>query len=72
MERETRRQVRQGEETIMKKLICGLLILGWIPTLVVVGAGRWVSGLPLLAQSRTPVKVTRIFTGPDGKTHVEE
>ncbi len=24
------------------------------------------------AQSRTPIKVTRIFTGPDGQTHAEE
>jgi|SRR5438552_3463251 len=46
----------------MKKLLSAVLVLGWIPTLAVV-----------LAQPRaTPMKVTRLFTGPDGKTKVEE
>jgi hypothetical protein len=27
---------------------------------------------PAIAQPRTPVKVTRLFTGPDGQTHAEE
>jgi hypothetical protein len=26
----------------------------------------------VVAQRRTPVKITRIFTGPDGQTHAEE
>ena len=45
----------------MKKLLSAVLVLGWIPTLAVV-----------LAQPRTPMKVTRLYTGPDGKTKVEE
>jgi hypothetical protein len=27
---------------------------------------------PVVAQRRTPIKITRIFTGPDGLTHAEE
>ena len=56
----------------MKKLLSGVLILGWIPTLAVMTGARWVGGDAALAQSRTPVKVTRIYTGADGKTKVEE
>ncbi len=56
----------------MKKLLCLVLVLGWIPTLAVVLGARWIAGVPLLAQARTPVTVTRLYTGPDGKTHVEE
>ena len=53
----------------MKKLISGVLMLGWIPTLaVVMGTPREL----LLAQGKTPAKVTRIYTGADGKTKVEE
>ena len=48
-----------------------LLALGWVPTLALVAGG----GL-LRAQNeereRTPIKVTRIYTGDDAKTHVEE
>jgi hypothetical protein len=47
----------------MKKiLLLGIVVaaLGWIPTIA------------MIAQTRTPVKVTRIYTGPDGKTKVEE
>ncbi len=47
------------------------LVLGWIPTLVVVTGARWTDE-PALAQTRTPIKVTRIYTGDDGKTHAEE
>jgi hypothetical protein len=46
---------------MMKKLLSAVLALGWIPTLAV-----------MLAQPRTAMKVTRLFTGPDGKTKVEE
>lgn len=56
----------------MKKPLLVLLALGWIPTLGLLCGARWMSGVPLLAQSRTPIKVTRLFTGPDGKTHMEE
>ena len=56
----------------MKKLLCGVLVLGWIPTLGVVTGAKWMAGAPLAAQGPTPVKVTRLYTGADGKTKVEE
>jgi hypothetical protein len=56
----------------LKRLLFAGLALGWIPTLALVFGARWISGEPLIAQARTPIKVTRLFTGPDGKTHVEE
>ena len=54
----------------MKKVMCGVLMLGWIPTLAVVAGARWTEAL--FAQGRTPLKVTRIYTGPDGKTKAED
>ena len=49
------------------------LILGWIPTLVVATGGlREMDSDTAIAQERSPVKVTRIYTGADGKTHAEE
>jgi hypothetical protein len=59
-------------EAGMQKILCGVLMLGWIPTLAVVTGARWAGGDSLFAQSRTPVKVTRIYTGADGKTKAEE
>jgi hypothetical protein len=56
----------------MKKVLCGVALLGWVPTLAFVAGARWISGDSVLAQARTPVKVTRIYTGSDGKTKVEE
>jgi hypothetical protein len=56
----------------MKRALCGVLMLGWIPTLAIVAGARWADGESLFAQSRTPVKVTRLYTGTDGKTKVEE
>jgi hypothetical protein len=56
----------------MKKLLSGALMLGWIPTLAIVLGAHWVGGETTAAQGKTPAKVTRIFTGPDGKTKVEE
>ena len=56
----------------MKKLLYGVLMLGWIPTLALVSGAEWMAGESLLAQGRTPVKVTRIYTGTDGKTKMEE
>ncbi|MGH9148390.1 MAG: hypothetical protein ACRD1Q_16890, partial [Vicinamibacterales bacterium] len=56
----------------MKKLLYAVLLLGWVPTLIVVTGTRWVKGEPVFAQGRTPIKVTRIYTGPDGKTKSEE
>jgi hypothetical protein len=56
----------------MKKLLYALLVLGWIPTLATVTGARWMAGEPVFGQGRTPVTVTRIYTGPDGKTKLEE
>ena len=47
-------------------------MLGWVPTLGVVTGAKWIAGDYLAAQGRTPVKVTRIYTGADGKTKAEE
>src|SRR5262249_58350642 len=49
-----------------------LLTLGWIPTLAVIIGIWWTTGESVSAQGSTPVKVTRLYTGPDGKTKVEE
>ena len=57
---------------MMRRLIYGVLMLGWIPTLGVVTGANWMSDGALAFQSRTPVKVTRIYTGADGKTKAEE
>jgi hypothetical protein len=56
----------------MKKILQGVLVLGWIPTLLVITGVRWSAGTPAEAAERTPVKITRLFTGPDNKTHAEE
>ena len=45
--------------------------LGWVPTLALV-AVHWTGEAHVGAQERTPIKVTRIYTGEDGKTHAEE
>jgi hypothetical protein len=52
------------------KRIGGVLMLGWIPTLAIVAGAKWTDAL--FAQGTTPVKVTRIYTGTDGQTKVEE
>jgi hypothetical protein len=59
-------------EASVKKALYVLLMLGWIPTLAVVTGARWISGESVSAQGNTPVKVTRLYTGSDGKTKVEE
>lgn len=56
----------------MNRWLQGVLVLGWIPTLLVAGGVRWFAPEPAAAQERTPIKVTRIYTGEDGKTHAEE
>jgi len=48
-----------------------LLVLGWVPTLFIVSGYRWVTDQSVVAQERTPIVVTRIYTGDDGKTHAE-
>lgn len=55
-----------------KRVIRGLLVLGWIPTLAFVVGERWITDTPALAQGHAPMKVTRLYTGTDGKTKVEE
>ena len=56
----------------MKKILQGVLVLGWIPTLLVVWGVRGFVAQPAVAAERTPVTITRLFTGPDNKTHAEE
>jgi hypothetical protein len=56
----------------MKKLLSAVLVLGWIPTLAMIGGARWFDGGLMFAQPRTAMKVTRLFTGADGTTQVEE
>ena len=56
----------------MKRWLRRALVLGWIPTLMVALGGRFLVTDPIAAQERTPIKVTRIYTGDDGKTHAEE
>jgi len=56
----------------MKRVVLILLALGWIPTLAMtVGAAR-IAGRPLAAATRSPIKVTRLYTGADGTTKMEE
>jgi len=54
----------------MKKVLYGVLMLGWVPTLALMAGVQWTDSL--FAQGRTPIKVTRIYSGSDGKTKVEE
>jgi hypothetical protein len=56
----------------MKKIPRDFLVLGWIPTLLVGLGVRTFDAKPANAAERTPVTVTRLFTGPDNKTHAEE
>ncbi len=62
----------QGGSIMTKQLLRSVLVLGWIPTLMLMGGVRWFSPEPATAQERTPIKVTRFYTGEDGKTHAEE
>jgi hypothetical protein len=62
----------------VKKLLYAFLLLGWVPTLAIVAGGpRALDYLALVrpafaASAATPVKVTRLYTGADGTTNVEE
>jgi hypothetical protein len=56
----------------MKRALYGVLVLGWIPTLAIVANDRLFATGVVQAPGRTPLRVTRIYTGPDGKTKVEE
>jgi hypothetical protein len=55
-----------------RPVIRTLLTLGWIPTLALMFGAHWVAGGRLFAQGPTPVKVTRLYTGADGRTKMEE
>jgi len=48
------------------------LLLGWIPTFLLVG--YWITQPAAVnaAEARTPIMISRIYTGTDGQTHVEE
>jgi len=60
------------KSTLVKRLLHGALMLGWIPTLALATGATWLGGDARAAAAPTPVKVTRIYTGPDGKTKAEE
>ena len=49
-----------------------LLLLGWIPTFILLA--YWVAQPDSVsaAAARKPIMVSRIYTGADGQTHVEE
>ena len=49
-----------------------LLLLGWVPTLFI--TGYWITQIDTAeaAAARKPIMVSRIYTGEDGQTHVEE
>jgi hypothetical protein len=54
------------------KIVKYALVLGWIPTLIVATGMRGFGSKPALAAERTPVTITRLYTGADQKTHAEE
>ena len=55
-----------------KTVALAVLALGWIPTLAILLGAHWIAGRPLAAATRSPMKVTRLYTGTDGLTKVEE
>ena len=55
-----------------RTLLRALLVMGWIPTLAVMLGANWMTGARAFAQGPTPVRITRLYTGADGKTKVEE
>ena len=57
--------------TSAHRIAAGIVALGWVPTLALVGLHR-ASESHVAAQERTPIKVTRIYTGSDNQTHAEE
>jgi hypothetical protein len=54
-----------------RRIATGIVALGWVPTLMFVGM-HWTGEAHATAQERTPIKVTRIYTGDDNQTHAEE
>ena len=61
----------EGEELMTKRFIVPVIV-----TVVLVGvafaARQTAAGDGVGAQGRAPVKVTRVYTGPDGKARAEE
>jgi hypothetical protein len=55
-----------------KRLALAVLALGWIPTLAIQFGAQSIAGRRLAAAERSPMKVTRLYTGADGLTKVEE
>mgnify|MGYP001179980262 FL=1 len=55
---------------LVSRFATGLAALGWIPTLIITSQSS--QDFRPIAQERTPIKVTRIYTGPDNQTHAEE
>ena len=55
-----------------RTLIRTVLVLGWVPAIALMMGANWMTGVLAFAQGPTPVKVTRLYTGSDGKTKVEE
>lgn len=49
-----------------------LLLVGWIPTIILVSYSIVQSASLSAQEGRKPLKITRIYTGDDGKTHMEE
>ena len=50
----------------VKQLVVGFAVVGFV-----MAWGTHAERDVVVAQNRTPIKVTRIFTGPDGQTHSE-
>jgi hypothetical protein len=55
-----------------RTLIRAVLVMGWIPTIALMMGANWMTGALAFAPEPTPVRVTRLYTGSDGKTKVEE
>src|SRR5262245_30250930 len=55
-----------------KRFTVAALAVGWIPTLAILFGAHWIAGRPLAAATRSPMKVTRLYTGADGTTKIEE
>lgn len=47
------------------------LLLGWLPVILLISFGDPVSGVNA-QEARKPIMVSRIYSGEDGQTHVEE
>ena len=65
------RQKSVRQQTLKRKLRL-FLSIGWIPTLIVVSGLRVLDAQSTDEVARTPINVTRIFTGEDGQTHAED